>query len=141
MEYLDHELTSLLLQIVPGLIKCVTVIIVICAVHPSLVLLLALLIIPVIMLVKYGFTAYSETTLMERSLSSDINDQFFLFINFSGKTKFMETKFINNLYRSTNAMFSRMVVQRWITLRLDFLLVLFVSLTATFCIAMRKNAN
>ena len=110
MGYLDNELPSLLLVIMPGLLKCFAVTLLICVIHPILVLALALLAILVIMITKYSFHAYSQTTLMERKFANDINDQFFLFINFSGKTKFMETKFINNLYRSTNAMFSRMVV-------------------------------
>ena len=99
----------------------------------------------IVVFVNFTFESYNKIIMLEYTHANDMNEQFsrllsfYNFIRCTGKTEFLKSKFMFNLRRSTNAMFTRMIVQRWITLRLDLILVVFVTVAVALSIALRNS--
>ena len=137
----------LLLVAAQGFFRAVTVAIAIAVINPWSIIVIIVLSAAVYYTVDLGTRALIESQKLDEQSRMPIFDSISLAftgivpMRTSGRIDFFRKDFVNQLKFSTNASFCQVIASRWLSVRLDLLFAIFISLVAFFLVTLKGHVE
>ena len=126
-----------------GILKSIMTTIMVCIINPWLIIFLFFALWFMIHTFKDGIVVMSETQRLDSIYRGPIHNTMTMIINglvtvrASDKIAFFKQEFMQNLELSSNATFCNVLANRWISIRFDLLVGIFIAITSGFCVFLK----